>query len=124
MVQTDKDGLKDLRPGAHAFGIFIIPGGTRMSARDQDLSGLLRNLQAMLRSPVLDETGLKGKYDFSLTYSPPSLSAVPPAGGNSIDRAPDLFVALQDQLGLKLESRKVPLDVVVVDRLERVPSEN
>jgi hypothetical protein len=92
-------------------------------ARDQDLSGLLRNLQVMLRSPVIDETGLKGKYDFSLTFSPPSLSAVPPAGGDNIDRTPDLFVALQEPMGLKLESRKVQLDVVVVDRLERVPSE-
>jgi uncharacterized protein (TIGR03435 family) len=66
--------------------------------------------------PIVDQTGLDGVYDFSLTFTMT----------RNIDDAADvsLFDALQDQLGLKLERRKAPLDRIVVDRIERAPTEN
>jgi uncharacterized protein (TIGR03435 family) len=69
--------------------------------------------------PVFDETGLTGKYDFRLVASDgrrPQPSAEP-------GDAPSLFTAVQEQLGLKLEPRKAPIEILVVDRVER-PTEN
>jgi len=61
---------------------------------------------------VLDQTGLKGRYNFKLEF-------VPPGRVPTTNTAPDLFEAVQDQLGLKLEGKKGPVEVLVVDRAER-----
>ena len=63
----------------------------------------------------MDRTGLKGFYDFLLTWTPDEAQADAPG--------PSLFTAIQEQLGLKLESTKGPVEILVVDRAER-PSEN
>jgi uncharacterized protein (TIGR03435 family) len=76
---------------------------------------------------VLDETGIKGEYDFTLDWTRDDLSvnedssspSAPAKGASS----PSLFTALQQQLGLKLESKKGPVDTIVIDHVER-PSEN
>ena len=83
--------------------------------------------QAYLVRPLVDLTGLKGAYDFSLTWTPrgpqPGLSgqvngglvqAPAPRGGIT------LFEAIEKQLGLKIEERKYPMPVIVVDHAERV----
>jgi uncharacterized protein (TIGR03435 family) len=72
---------------------------------------------------VIDATGLKGSYDFELNWSPddghtPLLNGVPQES-----TGPSIFTAFQEQLGLKLESRKAPVEVLVIDHVER-PSEN
>jgi uncharacterized protein (TIGR03435 family) len=73
------------------------------------------------RQTVIDATGLKALYALRLEWTPenagPQTPDVLPAG-------PSLFAAIQEQLGLRLESRKGPVDVVVVDRAEQVPTEN
>ena len=87
-------------------------------------------LQAnLMEQPVVDRTGLTDRYDFSLRYTPdPSmrLTNIPNAvarPATDADAPPDLFTAFQQQLGLKLESTRGPVDIVVVDSIER-PSEN
>jgi uncharacterized protein (TIGR03435 family) len=98
------------------------------------------------RARVIDKTGLTGKYDFSLEFycagcrgpraivatlpllaaraqadSPPAAAANEPEGGG----LPNIFAALEKQLGLKLEKVKdVPVDVIVIDRVDKVPTEN
>jgi uncharacterized protein (TIGR03435 family) len=80
---------------------------------------------------VIDSTGLQGGYDFTLKWSPVDLSAAPPdanvdgrASNPTTDSSgPSLFTALQEQLGLKLEPRKAPVDVLVIDHVEK-PSPN
>lgn len=77
--------------------------------------------------PVVDQTGLQGRFDFQLDWTPddfqfPGLGVkVPPAGENT--QHPDLYTAIQQQMGLKLEAVKAQADVMVVDRIEK-PSEN
>lgn len=87
-------------------------------------------LQAnLMEQPVVDRTGLTDRYDFSLRYTPdPSahLTNIPNATAPRTtdgDALPDLFTAFQQQLGLKLESTRGPVDIVVVDSIER-PSDN
>ena len=77
-------------------------------------------LSRVVGRPVLDRTGLNGKWDFLLTYTPQDrlrAGEFPPAD------TPDLFTALREQLGLKLESTTGPVEMFVVDRIEP-PSEN
>jgi uncharacterized protein (TIGR03435 family) len=75
---------------------------------------------------VVDRTGLTGLWDFTLTYAREEPSTLPPAG--DVPTAPDpgapsIFTALQDQLGLKLEPTKGPMDVLVIDSVDR-PTED
>jgi uncharacterized protein (TIGR03435 family) len=96
-------------------------------------------LSGRVGRPVVDGTGLTGLYDFSLDFAPePSVSATnrgpsnpelqsgqvsaPEAG--ALGGAPSLAAAIEQQLGLKFESRKGPIDILVVDHIERVPKEN
>jgi uncharacterized protein (TIGR03435 family) len=77
--------------------------------------------------PVVDNTGLTGFYDFTLQLPPPQPGAEG-SGGRGTEPAPqdrmaDAFAALREQLGLKLESRKAPVEVYVIDHVER-PAEN
>jgi uncharacterized protein (TIGR03435 family) len=65
--------------------------------------------------PVVDKTGLTGIYDFTLSYAP---------ANETSSSLPDFFTALQEQLGLKLESQKVPVDFLVIDHVDKIPTEN
>jgi uncharacterized protein (TIGR03435 family) len=82
---------------------------------------------------VLDRTGLKGRYDFTLEYADQdsaAVSSVPTGGGAASDNplppapsGPSVFTAVQEQLGLKLEPTKGPVDMIIIDHMER-PTEN
>jgi uncharacterized protein (TIGR03435 family) len=86
-----------------------------------ELAALTSFLSSILESPVLDNTGLKGFYNFSLEYADPRLGSkdLP----SQLASRSDIFGAVQEQLGLKLEAKKGPVDILVVDHIER-PSEN
>ena len=73
-------------------------------------------------APVVDQTGVQGTYTFNLAWAP-SVSG-DPANPQDPAAGPTLFEALESQLGLKLESKKLPRAVIVIDRVERVPVEN
>ena len=102
-----------------------------LRAQAVSIAGLAQNLSHMLGHPVADKTELKGAYDFNLRFTPddrlqpppgaPPNFRLPPPPANS--NAPSLFDALQEQLGLKLESGKGPAEVIVIDHIER-PSGN
>lgn len=80
-------------------------------------SMLVRLLSGAADRPVIDKTGLSGAYDFHLEF------ARDPAGATGESGYASMFTAVQEQLGLKLESQKGPTEVVVIDRAER-PTEN
>src|SRR5262249_52470392 len=88
------------------------------------------NTLATLDKPVVDQTGLgDNRWDFILNYTPDAVLAAQTAAGAGIngqpvtpgdpDAPPDLFTAFQQQLGLKLEPTKAPVDVMVIDRTEK-----
>jgi uncharacterized protein (TIGR03435 family) len=83
---------------------------------------------AVLDRPVVDQTGLTGRYDFTLTWTPDETQflsmgvRIPPRAPDAAG-PPGLFSAIQEQLGLKFESTKAPVDVIIVDKIER-PSPN
>jgi uncharacterized protein (TIGR03435 family) len=69
--------------------------------------------------PVVDRTGLTGSYDMTLDWAPDDASAA-----NDSTAGPSLFTALQEQLGLKLEATKGPVEMLAIDRAERTPTAN
>ena len=93
------------------------------------MSQITAILQNFLDQPVVDQSGLSEKYDFTVTFTMDAaqgarLGGAPPVGSaDNPDAAPDVFTAFQQQLGLKLESTKAPVDVMVIDKVEK-PSEN
>ncbi len=115
----DPSGLPSLifrGPGTNLF----VTNGTM-----EQFTNLLQN--RVLDRPVVDQTGLSEKYDFSLKWTPdqgqfPEFDGTPPAAPDP-DAPPDLFTAIQQQLGLKLSSTKTSADVIIIDRVEK-PSEN
>jgi uncharacterized protein (TIGR03435 family) len=75
-----------------------------------------------LRQPVINRTGLAGSFDVSLEWAPsdPDATAVLADG----PERPDIFRALEEQLGLRLEMAKTPIDVLVIDHADKVPGGN
>jgi uncharacterized protein (TIGR03435 family) len=92
---------------------------TSITARKASMDLLAKILARELRQPVIDRTGLAGNFDFTLSWTPDRMGATAPADSD----LPTIFTAVQDQLGLRLRSEKLPIDVLVVDRAER-PSGN
>jgi uncharacterized protein (TIGR03435 family) len=81
------------------------------------MSDFALGMQAYMDRPVVDETNLPGRYDFTLKWTPMNSPA------NEPDAAPGIFTAVQEELGLKLEATKGPTDVLVIDHVAR-PSAN
>ena len=106
--------------------VFILsPGEAHLPARNATMSELAWVMQrSAVDRPVLDRTGFSGRYDFDLEWRPDDTQfggIVPPGGPD--EPKPDLFAALQQQLGLKLEATRGPVETLVIDRVER-PSAN
>jgi uncharacterized protein (TIGR03435 family) len=105
-------------------GIAMQPEG-RLIGRTAEMQQVVGILSYLLSRPVLDDTHLTGKYDFDLRWRPDSLTT--PFEGNPNDHVepddPDIFAALQQQLGLKIKSGKAPATVLRIDLVEE-PTEN
>jgi len=106
-------------------------GPANIAAGGQTLAQLATLLSGRVGRPVVDRTGLTGTFDITLTWTPDQIpqgvAGPPPPGAPpfpAIDpNGPSIFTAVQEQLGLKLESTKGPVDVVVIDRAEH-PTED
>jgi uncharacterized protein (TIGR03435 family) len=118
--------LPDATPeGPPALAFVVTPGELRLPARYATLDEFASLLQrAALERPVVDRTGLKGRYDFDLEFAIDETLFGGALGKGSEDSTkPSLFAALQEQLGLKLEGTRGPVATVVIDHAGR-PTEN
>jgi len=129
-VPTDKDGCPILPPGQHATVTTLgnVRCGSFRMASVSDLVESLRLFQGLddkAGGPanVVDRTGIDGQFDFTLRFAKAPL---PGAEGEASDPtgSPFLAAALEKQLGLKLVKKKGPLEVLVIDHADRVPTEN
>jgi bla regulator protein BlaR1 len=112
---------------ARRGGMGLKGRGGPLTAREAPISNLVGLLSMLLNRTVVDKTGLAGKYDFTLNWTPDESNDpnfFPSSTGQPPDPAgPSIFAALQEQLGLKLEAGKGPVQVIVIDHIER-PSGN
>jgi len=95
------------------------------------IAQLVTLLSQQTGRPVFDKTGLTGIYDFTLKYAPDSAQGGGPLGGRAggpppgapplptDPDAPNIYTAIQEQLGLKLDNQRGPVDVTVIDRIEK-----
>ena len=128
---TYPNGIKgpDGRPvprGSH----FMRMGRGELTAQGIGMDDIAHLLTRQTGRTVVDNTGLKGNYDFTLHWTPDQIAPTPngpgsggPDSSTSSESGPSIFTAIQEQLGLKLESQKGPVEILVVDHVER-PSEN
>ena len=123
-------------PGNGPVMTMRMGGAATLNAKGQTMEQFVNLLANHVGKPVTDATGLKGKYDFTLTFGMDLAGLMakqgialppPPPGGVSpptdADPGPTIFSAVQT-LGLKLEQKKGVVDIVVVDHIEKVPTEN
>ena len=142
-IETDRNGIPQLPAGRPGMLIGAGPGGRNVTAaRQQSISQLASFLENQLGKPVIDKTGLTAKYDYGFAFDatglagefrPPAAAApssqtaggaaAPPAF-DAAAPAPSLFTAVQQELGLRLDQKKVTVELIVVDRVEKVPTEN
>lgn len=108
---------------------------SHMTARAQTIRDLVSRLSQTMATPVTDKTGLTGRYDFTLEYTPdpstlppppplPPGAVAPPPPAEATAPGGNLEAAVERQLGLKLTKGKAPLDVIVVDRAEKTLTQN
>jgi uncharacterized protein (TIGR03435 family) len=142
----DKNGIPQLTKPGIVQMMTIGPNGptARMVGKAQTMAQLATMVGNQLNHPVVDKTGLTAKYDFALEFTPdfngrtlppgaigmgPGLGPSPAGDSTQAPKASDpggvtLVGALQQQLGLKLVAAKAPLDVLVIDKAEKEPTEN
>ncbi len=129
-ITVAKTGSKLTKSDANAGGnpSLFFRGLGNLPAKNATVAEFAAVMQtAVLDRPVVDQTGLEGRFDFTLNWAPDEnqfagLGAKPPPVADN-DSRPNLFTAFQDQLGLKLESTKAQVDVLVIDHVDK-PSEN
>jgi len=124
------------RGGRGMMAMMMQDDGMHMNASSTTLAGLGEALSRFTDRPVIDMTGIQGQYDFDLAFTPETMRGMPAmpmrgggAGGEGhpadagSDRGGTVFDAVQ-RYGLKLESRKAPMEMLIVDHAEKTPTEN
>jgi uncharacterized protein (TIGR03435 family) len=120
------------RPPGLPIGVYMITDRrgprARIVGQGNTIQDLADRLTGLTKRPVIDATALKGKYDFTLIFMPGGVNRpmgpMPAAAEPAPDALPDIFSALQAQLGLKLEPKKGPIKMIVIDHIEKTPTEN
>lgn len=136
---ADSDASKpgsagEAQPARSPMMMSISSKGMTIQGRDATIDSLIEMLSQQIGTTVVDNTGFTGKYNFTLSWMPdedwwqlmgiPIPGPPPESGGQSQQpTGPSIFTALKEQLGLKLEMHKKPVDVIVIDHMEE-PSAN
>jgi uncharacterized protein (TIGR03435 family) len=103
---------------------FRMTDGGHLSGTGVSPEMLAKVLSNQVGRAVVDQTGIKGVFDFTLEWVPDARPQLGSEVRTDIQNRASIFTALQEQLGLKLEVRTALLDVLVIDHVERSPSEN
>jgi uncharacterized protein (TIGR03435 family) len=120
---SDLPPLPDAKPDdpPKTRGRMMIGSG-EFEGTDIPIDSFVRNLAYIVSRTVIDKTGLTGKYDMKLKWTPED-QAMSADANSSSDASPSIFTVIEEQLGLKLVSSKGPVDTLVIDHVE-MPTEN
>jgi len=125
--KLDANGFPMLPPGRRSINM-MMNGKARMVSSGMTMEQFANFLSNQVDRPVTDGTGLKGKYDISIYWATDRMLPMGPNPSGEArpetDNGPNIFAAVQEQLGLRLEGKKGAVEVLVVDHAEKVPVEN
>jgi len=116
-LETDREGYPIVPPNEGTWLVALRSGRARTHQLNASTADLAVILSSQLGRPVTDATGLTGRYDFTLSWT----NGVSTDAG---DAGPDLATALRQQLGLQLENSKAPVEVLVIDGIDKDPTPN
>ena len=114
-----RNGPKIALAGPDSKGPQLVMTRGTLTAQKIPLDMFVKTLAGNLGRDVIDNTGLTGEYDFSLRWTPEAGQQLGPLPGQEDREGASIFTALQEQLGLKLESKKAPVEIIVVDHAEK-----
>ena len=114
-IVLDPDGFPVLPISQSGYA--SVNGRARMQVTNETTDQLASRLENQLDMPVINATDLAGRYDYGLYWAGPSVDGAD-------DASPNLFSAVESQLGLRLQPRKAAVSIVVIDHVDRVPAEN
>jgi len=117
----DEQGCPTVPPSYQGMVGWPMPGAQCWVGRDVPIADLARFIEQPAGRPITDETGLTGRYDFKIRFQ--SLRRDPETGAPS-DPVPTIFTAVEEQLGLKLESSSSSFPQLIIDSIQREPTEN
>ncbi len=130
VLSVAKTGAKltktESQEGHPGFGLRGLGAITVHDASMSDFAAMMQ--ETVMDRPVIDQTGLAGRYDFTLNWTPDDsqfggMAAKLPPPADNASPPPNLYTAIQEQIGLKLDATKAPTDVMVIDHVQK-PSEN
>ena len=103
-------------------------GNARWVTHYSTMKDVVDFLSPRLDRPVIDKTGLTAKYDVTIYWAAENMlvrtATARNTGAEAAEPAPTIFAAVQEQLGLKLERSTSPMDILVIDHVEKTPTEN
>jgi uncharacterized protein (TIGR03435 family) len=136
-VTMGADGFPQIPADAKLPGSFVLTlaGGeftrTKLFAKHETMDELADTIGGYVNRVVQNLTELEGHYDFTLAFESDPMVAARPGGTApdgappaAADAGPTIFAAVQEQLGLRLEQRRGPVEMLTVDRVEKIPTEN
>jgi uncharacterized protein (TIGR03435 family) len=120
---VDGDGYPNI-PGAN--GMRFLNGRGRIQFRGQTMKNIAHYISGQVDRPVLDATELKGKYAVKLSFRqlPRDANGISTGGPGNEEFGPTIYEAVEDQLGLKLKPARRSVEMIIVDRVEKTPTEN
>ena len=130
VLSVAKTGAKLTKTESHeghpGFGLRGLGAITVHDASMSDFAAMMQ--ETVMDRPVIDQTGLAGRYDFALNWTPDDsqfggMAAKLPPPAENTNPPPNLYTAIQEQIGLKLDATKAPTDVIIIDHVQK-PSEN
>jgi uncharacterized protein (TIGR03435 family) len=121
LLVVAKGGIKFHESKLEVDEPVLNPDKARLNVEVQGVTAaqFVEMLSNILHAPVINNTGLSGRYDAAV-----NISKYMPDGSAPFDPVATIILALQEELGLKLEAKKLPLDLLIIDHVEKIPAEN
>jgi uncharacterized protein (TIGR03435 family) len=118
VIAKNGSKLQESKPEESTGRNSVIFGSGRFTGHAMQLGSLISILSNQLHRPIVDKTGLTGRYDINLHWTPDQVPGSVDATSTDAS-GPSIFTAVQEQLGLKLQPAKAPVDVIVIDHIEQ-----
>jgi uncharacterized protein (TIGR03435 family) len=124
MILTVAKGGHKLKEVQEAGSPSFSTGKLNLTAKGATIAELITFLSRQIRLPIVDQTGLAGRYDYFMDINAYVTEEMRQQQGPPVEAPSIIANALKGQLGLQVDAKKMPMEVLVVDKMEKTPTEN